>query len=569
MNINRKIFAVLFLSLGSLAAAVPFFALPRIKMIFTESLQSLQGSAPAGQVLHSLDRELFHISLFIAFFAAALLVASIYYVVVLLKPLSNFIKQVNGLFPPGMRDGLEAVSSGINSLRNNARIADCVPIGIMVVDLDGIIRFFNREAGEITETDPSSVTGRPMLEFFPNNYYSYTMEVIRTGREYLGLRNIIKAGSFFRELLLSISPMYRDNSVSGAVAVFQDVTPQRKLIEVQAAYNLAKDLVTQKDLSSTVRVISKAAAEMVEIEYSAVFLADREGRLVIRSAFGIPAEEVDKYNASPHHLDSPEISDLYRNKVPLLHGDVRNRPGIKKLLFIPDIISFYSFPILHEGRLIGSLNLYSREKNCLSRDKIYLLQSLSGQVNTAITNFYELQKMRTQASVDGLTGLFNKKHFLESLNVQLAGAASGSPVSLSMIDIDHFKKINDTFGHQAGDQLLKDVAGVILQQVRESDFVCRYGGEEFCVIMPGTPKRSAMEVVNRIRSAAEGMVFYTPEKEAVRITVSGGVACFPEDASTAEDLILFSDTALYAAKRSGRNKVVAYTPDLKMNINYV
>lgn len=565
MNINRKIYAILLVNLGSLLAAVLFFVLPRIKKACFEILSALQGTAAAGHAMHSLDREFLFLSLFLAFLAAALLAVSVCYARTLLKPVDSFIKKVTGHLPSGTQDSLEGVSACFELIRSNALVADCVPIGIMVVDGDGIIRFFNREAGEITEYDPSSVIGSPMLEFFPNNYYNYTMEVIRTGREYLGLRNIIKAGSFFRELLFSISPLYSNDSVSGAVAVFQDVTPQRKLIEVQAAYNLAKDLVSQKDLSSTVRVIATAAAEIVDIEYSAVFLADQEGRLIIYSAHGIPAEDVERYNASPPYIDSPEIRELYRNRVPLLHGELRNKPDLRAQLILPDILSFYSFPILYEDRLIGALNLYSREKNKLSRDKIYLLQSLSGQVNTAITNFYELQKMRTQAAADGLTGLYNKKHFLASLDHQAAGASSGSPLSLAMIDIDHFKNINDTFGHQAGDQLLKDIARLISQQVRETDLLCRYGGEEFSVIMPGTPKTRALEVANRIRTVVEGTAFYTPEKARLNITVSCGVACCPEDTGTASDLILFSDTALYAAKRTGRNKVVAYTPDLKMN----
>ncbi|MFZ5632422.1 MAG: diguanylate cyclase [Bacillota bacterium] len=566
MNINRKIFAVLFVSFAAMLSVSLFYALPRFKNFFVNIIDSGQWPQGAGPILARLQMEYLTVAIILVFLAILLLALAVYYTGLLLRPVNDFIRKMNRQFSAVSEGGLEEVSARIDSLCSNAGILDVVPIGVMLVDRNGIIRFFNREAGEITEQDPSAITGRPMLQFFPNNYYNYTVEVINSGREYLGLRNIIKVGAFFKELLFSISPIFSDGYISGAVAVFQDVTPQRQMIEVQAAYTLARDLASQKDLNSTVQVIARAAAEMVEIEFSAIFLADQDGRLTIRSAHGIPGEIVESYNASPYTLDSPEVTDLYRNKVPLLHGDIRNKQSVKPHLIMPGINSFYSFPVLYEDQIIGFLNLYSREKNKLSRDMIYLIQALSGQVNTAITNFYEFQKMRTMASVDGLTGLFNKKYFLETIGDLLSDAANaGSPLALAMIDIDHFKKVNDTYGHQAGDLLLKEVARLISRSVRENDFVCRYGGEEFSVIMPATAKTAAMEVADRIRSRIEGTLFSCAEREPLSITVSAGVACFPEDAANTDDLILFSDTALYTAKRSGRNRVVGYDPGQRMS----
>lgn len=565
MNTNRKIYFLLFFNIAAFFCAFYFYALPKIKIFFIENASLWQGSPAADLALKSLDRHYLALSAGMAFLAAALLGLSVYITGLILKPVNNFTDSVSKLFPRAGKDSLEEVTAGIETAFRNAVVIDSVPIGIMVVDSNGFIRMFNREAGEITETDPSLAIGGPLMRLFPNNYYNYTMEVIKTGREYLGLRNIIKVGGFFREVLFSISPLRSGDSVTGAVAVFQDVTPQRRMIEVRAAYTLARDLSTQKDLDGTVRIIANSAAEMVDIDFSAVFLADQDGRLIIRSAFGIPAEAVEKYNSSPLYIGGPEISNLYLNRVPLLHGDVRNKPNLEPLLVVTGINSFYSFPVLYDEHLIGLLNLYSREKNKLSKDMIYLIRSLSGHLNTAITNFYELQKMRTLASVDGLTGLFNKKYLLDTLGVQLLNAStSGSPLSLAMIDIDHFKRINDTFGHQAGDQILKDIAGLLSSSVRESDCVCRYGGEEFSVIMPGTPRDRALEVLERIRSGVESMVFCNPENEPLKISVSGGVASFPDDALKADDLILLSDTALYTAKRTGRNRVLGYSPDQKL-----
>ncbi|KJS03928.1 MAG: hypothetical protein VR68_00060 [Peptococcaceae bacterium BRH_c4a] len=507
----------------------------------------------------SFNGEYLNISLAMVAISLVLLLLAGYYIKIVLRPLSRFIDRINTNFTDQETGNLDSLSARLEVLLGNINVLDSVPIGVMVVDRNGLIRFFNREAGEITSQDPALVTGKSMKNYFPNNYFNYTMESINSRREYMGLRNIIMVGDFFKELLLNICPLYHEDTVSGAVATFQDVTPQRKMIEVEAAYTLSRDLASQRDLNSTVQIIAKAAAEMVDIEYSAIFLADIDGNLLIRSFHGIPSGMVEKYNDKPYHVDGPEIKDLYRNKSPLIHGDVRNKNNLKPLIIIPDVFSLYSFPVFYENRLIGLINLYSSDKNKLSKDKIYLIQSLSGQVNTAITNFYEFQKIKAMASTDGLTGLFNKKYFLENINMEVNSAsASASTLSLAMIDIDNFKVINDTFGHQAGDAVLKEVAGIVTQSLRDSDCICRYGGEEFAVIMPETSKEKALEVMERVRSRVEMASVPRNETDHLNITISVGVASYPQDCDSSETLISHSDTALYAAKRSGKNKVFGY-----------
>lgn len=510
-----------------------FYAMPMVRGLYTNDL-----------AIKNIERDYMSISIAMILLAFILLLFSIYCT-------RRFLRATTNLAPK-------------KTVFNNIEVLNNIPIGIMMVDLEGNIRFFNREAGQIIEQEPSVLLNKPMIHFFPNNYYHYTMEVINTGREYLSLRNIIKVKSFFKELLINISPLTNGNLTSGAIATFQYVTPQRKMLEVHSAYNLTKDLVLQKDLNSTVHTIVKAVAEMCSIEWTAIFLADQEGNLMIQSVYEIPTEVVKRYNAAPYHVFSKEIKELYRNKQPLLHGDVGKADNIKNFMIMPDIGSFYSFPIFYEGKLIGLLNLYSRIKDKLSRDMIHLMQSLSEQVNAAITDFYEFQRVKSLASVDGLTGLFNKTFFMEtisSITTQLINAAGNkSPLSLAILDIDHFKIINDSYGHQSGDLVLQEVAAIISRSVRKGDVVCRHGGEEFSIIMPAVSKLNAVIAVDRIRSEIADTIFFSTQKKQLRITVSGGVASCPEDASTVDQLILCSDTALYTAKISGRNMVVGYNP---------
>ena len=131
----------------------------------------------------------------------------------------------------------------------------------------------------------------------------------------------------------------------------------------------------------------------------------------------------------------------------------------------------------------------------------------------------------------------------------------GQPFSLIIIDIDYFKKFNDTYGHQAGDAVLKQVAQTLKKNSRTTDFVCRYGGEEMSIILPNTTSEEALFNANRINKAIAEKEFYLNPSTTASVTISVGVATFPENAETAQDLIEFADKGLYYAKEHGRNQV--------------
>jgi diguanylate cyclase (GGDEF)-like protein len=160
------------------------------------------------------------------------------------------------------------------------------------------------------------------------------------------------------------------------------------------------------------------------------------------------------------------------------------------------------------------------------------------------------------ATRDGLTGLFNHVTFYTMLEEEIARSKrSGAPVSLLMIDLDHFKGINDKFGHVAGDLVLKGSGEVIRGQSRSIDKICRYGGEEIAVILPGTNAAGAMIAAEHVRTAIEGHLFKSQEGQNISITVSIGVATAPEYAASAKELVHVADQALYNAKERGRNQV--------------
>jgi diguanylate cyclase (GGDEF)-like protein len=159
------------------------------------------------------------------------------------------------------------------------------------------------------------------------------------------------------------------------------------------------------------------------------------------------------------------------------------------------------------------------------------------------------------AITDELTGLFSKRHFWSSMEKKFSlFERYGEKLTILMLDIDDFKKVNDTHGHPAGDQVLKEVAQCILLSTRDGDLSCRYGGEEFTVILPATDSAAGSIVAERIRALIDTTVFRHEQIE-MRLTVSIGLANCPENARTIRDMIVESDKALYEAKRTGKNRI--------------
>ncbi|TMH35798.1 MAG: GGDEF domain-containing protein [Betaproteobacteria bacterium] len=172
------------------------------------------------------------------------------------------------------------------------------------------------------------------------------------------------------------------------------------------------------------------------------------------------------------------------------------------------------------------------------------------------------EKLREQAMRDKLTGLYNRHYVEEWFGLELRRAQRhGRPLAAIMLDIDHFKRFNDSFGHEAGDLVLRELAGVLRRFARESDVACRYGGEEFLVLLPECPFDAALPRAERLREEIAKLELRYDDQPLGPVTVSLGVAAFPDHAKESEQLLRCADEALYLAKQSGRNRVVAHSAD--------
>lgn len=196
----------------------------------------------------------------------------------------------------------------------------------------------------------------------------------------------------------------------------------------------------------------------------------------------------------------------------------------------------------------------------ITKDDIRMLIMLANQAGLAIENSQLYEKTVLRVHRDSLTDLWNHGYFQYILQAELDKAKAGrTPLTMMMIDIDDFKAYNDRLGHQAGDRILKELAVLLKDQSRKMDFACRYGGEEFTVILPQTDKNESFVIAERLRQDIEKHIFFHEDiLPGKKLTVSIGLATFPANGSSPSELISASDKMLYEAKHKGKNKTCCY-----------
>lgn len=216
-------------------------------------------------------------------------------------------------------------------------------------------------------------------------------------------------------------------------------------------------------------------------------------------------------------------------------------------------------PLSAQGTQLGLLYLSDDDGGFLSR--IDIIEAAAEQLSMALSNLSLRERLRLQSIRDPLTGLFNRRYLEESAAREIARCERRDcPLSLMMLDIDHFKAFNDVHGHAGGDALLARFGKLLAEHSRGEDIACRYGDEEFTLILPEAPAEAAMQRAGAIRSAVEAMRVQHMGRELPQVTVSIGVATFPANGNTPEALMRAADEALYRAKHEGRNRVVPATP---------
>lgn len=249
---------------------------------------------------------------------------------------------------------------------------------------------------------------------------------------------------------------------------------------------------------------------------------------------------------------------------PFRVNDVTVEPLCPGKFVLPEEGSYYCGPLIAGGIIIGAVRLQGT-KGFWTPERESLLESYLSTTASVLSNLQLLQTMREQANIDPLTGLYNRRFCKDYASKLMAMARrKDTPLGFVILDLDHFKNINDIYGHEVGDRILKQFAKTITQSMRETNLTARLGGEEFVVVLPDTGAKACQVVAERIRNAVAHMNMpQVNEKPLPNITVSLGIAVYPEHGATLEEMLQASDRALYESKRAGRNRATLYVAEIE------
>lgn len=305
---------------------------------------------------------------------------------------------------------------------------------------------------------------------------------------------------------------------------------------------------------------------------------DNKTRIVRKKGYEVFGN-VDVANLSLPVDETPSLARMVETGQPVVIPDVRVDPNWLPYDVVAWVRSYAGIPIRVSGKVVGFINLNSRKKNFYHAGHAARLAAIAEQVAIAFTNASLLNELRQanerlqaqlaeisllqaelreQAIRDPLTGLFNRRYLIEMLNREIERARRENwPVSIIVIDIDHFKTLNDANGHKAGDLVLQALGKLLLSNTRASDIACRYGGEEFVIVMPNVYPLVAFERAEQIRLKFEWLRIPFEEKD-LSATISLGIAVFPQNATGGDEVLIRADRAMYQAKQTGRNRTVLY-----------
>lgn len=437
---------------------------------------------------------------------------------------------------------------------------ELVPEPLVLLRTNGEIYDINSSCAKLAELNRDELIG---TDFRDHELFKHLevriQQCLITRKE--DFDRVLYRGQHFEVLIL---PFKVSDKLTLIRVAFKDITSFVRLEEELLTRN--KELIIINNLSKT--FISSDNMDLV--------VEDLMGKVLLVTDFGI-GWLLLKHDHSYKLKTSKGISAEFQKNIEdgaleglcseAIHSGVPlyiSEPGDTSRISVfrkEGIVFFAAIPLISEKNFVGFLFLASKDMKKVSFDfDIASLLSLIGNNVSLILDKIKLFEETKRLSItDVLTGLYNRRHFYKHLDIEVARSKRyGSSFALMLFDIDNFKSINDNFGHQAGDEVLQGLANILRSISRETDLVVRYGGEEFIIILPNTSEQEAISLANRIKYAVEHHVFQINKLAHIAITLSGGIASFPKNAADAKSLLSAADHALYAAKASGKNKILCF-----------
>jgi diguanylate cyclase (GGDEF)-like protein/PAS domain S-box-containing protein len=458
----------------------------------------------------------------------------------------------------------------------NRSLIEACPDPLVAISADGSIRDTNESFAATTRAPREKLIGSEFARFFtdPELARACVREAFSRGSMTGFSLTIRQASGQFIHLFCNAAPYHqRENEPAGVVVIAHDVTQQKQqeegLARLHAEMTSHSEELKQreseiKQINELYEVLqacnSQQEAYPIIGSVGAELFPKASGALALSVSRAHQMETAVEWGPEPLMAASFLLDDCWA----LRRGQMQEvaQPGAlqscRHFRSTPPG-PYICLPLSVRGDLLGVLNVRSAPGESLGQAQRQLLTVLGEVVKLSLSSLRLRDALRAQAIRDPLTGLYNRNYLDETLRRELSRSARHhTPLCVAMLDIDGFKAFNDTYRHHAGDVLLKALGALFLKQLRASDIVCRYGGDEFVLVLPDANSAQVSERLDRIRVEAKNMECRYEGRLLPAAGLSAGVAQWPDHGTTSEDLIKAADRALYVAKHGGRDQVCVF-----------
>lgn len=346
-----------------------------------------------------------------------------------------------------------------------------------------------------------------------------------------------------------------------STASISDFAPEdsQRLKQLTTFSELGKAITSTLDLNEILNVVMEKISDLLQPKnWSLLLIDDDKNELYFEIVVG---EGADKVKGIRLKIGEGVAGWVAEKGVPLLVPDVNKDPRFSKKVDESSKFttkSIIAVPLKSRGKCLGVIELINKmfEQGGFKEEDLLILTTLADYTAIAIENARFFQRIQELTITDDLTRLYNVRHLYRFMEYETERARRyKTPISMIFLDMDQFKEINDVYGHLNGSKLLAEMAVLITKGLRKLDMACRYGGDEFVIIMPQTSKTQAHLAAEKLRTTINEHMFLKDDGLNLKITASFGVACIPDDARDTSELIYMADKAMYRVKNSTKNAV--------------